>query len=677
MKKIIIMLMFSALILFALEYKTTEKVKATDADWIVYMTNAKDSLQRDSIGQIVTARVRDSLKAVEHREIARAESLSAALRLAMIDSSKAVWDDSTNAALVVIPNDLRVGFELTLGDTLHIGDASLIDGSGDLDLYNTNFNVIGHNIVTNKELSATDTTRINNAKLINKGASNTVQFIAPADKTGNVYLDGADVSIRQNNLTFGNGASVTNPSSGIISVNATTLNVPTDSAYIHNVLKTDTAKVKRIEYLLDQIRIQLPDTISAVVGDTLQIFYRGFIEAKNPYDYQVLVTGAKGNQYNRYFEYAPVAADTVTNNYMTIFALYNDQMVLLAKDTTYIHVQKAWQPTVATILPIGDSFTYTSYWPTEFYRRLTGTGGTPAGNAFTGLSTLGNLGSAPNKRMGYSGKSWSFYLAKTSSAASLIFYFFGTHDKDASDNSSIWSDGTNNWSLTTASTGKIKFTKSGHTVDPPASGTLTHVSGATHTANITYTTIETLDGNPLWDYNNNQLNFLAYCTRNSYADIDVAIPLLSWNGLTSYQTDFTTIIGQAKQFCDSLKSQYPNAKVLLCPCTMPPVYNGMAGYGISSVYNDYFGMLISVVGLNKAYQSISQEAAYKDWVFYTNITSQFDSEYGFTHMTKKPYTRYIGTTREINSYNAVHPSEQGYYQIADAVYRQFVRYFCK
>ena len=60
----------------------------------------------------------------------------------------------------------------------------------------------------------------------------------------------------------------------------------------------------------------MPDTIYAVVGDKLQLFYRGIIKTHNPYFYDILVTCSKGNQYPRYFEYKPVSQDvgTVTFN---------------------------------------------------------------------------------------------------------------------------------------------------------------------------------------------------------------------------------------------------------------------------------------------------------------------------------------------------------------------------
>ena len=130
MKRIAIMLMFSALILFALEFKTTEHVKAEDDDWIVYMTNDLDSLQRDSIGSIVTDRIRDSIAALEHRTLEDLDSASIALRLASRDSAEQVWKDSTGQANVVILNDLTVHSELTVDNTITTGDTFILPEGG-------------------------------------------------------------------------------------------------------------------------------------------------------------------------------------------------------------------------------------------------------------------------------------------------------------------------------------------------------------------------------------------------------------------------------------------------------------------------------------------------------------------------------------------------------------------
>jgi len=490
-----------------------------------------------------------------------------------------------------------------------------------------------------------------------------------------------DIKISGNDLTYGNGASVTNPSSGILSLNSTILSVPTDSAYIANVLRTDTTHTKKIIYDADQIRVLLPDTLSAVVDDTLQVYYRGIIEAVNPYAYHITVSGTKGMMYARFFEYAAVAADTVVNNYQTIFRVYDNQYQLLAVDTTIIKVQKAWQPATMNVLPLGDSFTYAGTWSDEFYRRLTGTGGTPAGKAFTGLTFVGNLGTAPNQRIGYGGKNWFFYATKTAAATSLEYQFFDTHDKDGTDVNSIWSDGTNQWTLNSSVAGKIKLTKRSHTVDPPASGTLTHVSGATHTSDITYTAIEAIIGNPLWDYATETLSFTAYCTRNGIADIDCMATIMTWNDIGTNQpniADHIYSMAYAKVVLDKLHAEYPTAKVIWgCP-QMPPAFSGLGlEYAMTTDYGYYYGKVRSVFGYSLAAKYLISSNNYDSWVYYCPTMQGFDNEYSYTAITKKPNYRYPYTLREDVQTGGIHPNAYGYYQMADVVYREFVRLYCK
>ena len=433
--------------------------------------------------------------------------------------------------------------------------------------------------------------------------------------------------------------------------------------------------------VIQNIRVLLPDTLSAVVGDTLQIFYRGIVEAPNLYNYHVVVSCAKGRMYNRYFEYAPVATDT-TATYPLILRVYSPQFRLLGSDTTVVRAESVWHSSVATILPLGDSFTSSSYWATEFYRRLTGTGGTPAGNALTGITTIGNLGVAPNQRIGYSAKTWSFYATETAVASTTKFWFFSTHDKDTTDYTSVWSDGANNWTLDSLHVGKLAFTKTGHTVSAPASGTLTHVSGATHTGDITYTSIESIDGNPLWDYSTSALSFAAYCTRNSFADIDLGIFLMTWNECIYNNYYLASMINTTycRTVLDVFHVDFPTAKIMLAPPTMPPAFSGLSSdyYGATN-YAYYYGLVRTVNGYNLAMKSLIKESAYKDWVTYCPIVIGFDNEYGFnvTSTTKKVNIRDTSNLREYISINYIHPSQYGYYQIADVIYREFVRLYCR
>jgi hypothetical protein len=71
-------------------------------------------------------------------------------------------------------------------------------------------------------------------------------------------------------------------------------------------------------------------------------------------------------------------------------------------------------------------------------------------------------------------------------------YVYATHDKTSDDYSSIWADGNaSQWTLTSQIAGRLTFTRYWRNLpDMPATGTLTHVSGATNTGNITYTDVD-------------------------------------------------------------------------------------------------------------------------------------------------------------------------------------------
>ena len=51
------------------------------------------------------------------------------------------------------------------------------------------------------------------------------------------------------------------------------------------------------------VRMVLAAQYDLVVGDTFQLYYRGVIEAPNPYCYSIVATCEKGSNYPRYFEY--------------------------------------------------------------------------------------------------------------------------------------------------------------------------------------------------------------------------------------------------------------------------------------------------------------------------------------------------------------------------------------
>lgn len=92
-------------------------------------------------------------------------------------------------------------------------------------------------------------------------------------------------------------------------------------------------------------------------------------------------------------------------------------------------------------------------------------------------------------------------------------------------------------------------------------------------------------------------------------------------------------------------------------------------------YSDTYGNVVTVLNMNKAYQDWCNEAAYSSFLEFVNVSSQFDSENNMPETDKAVNAR--STKTEKIGTNGVHPSTEGYYQIGDVVFRDFVANFCQ
>ena len=266
------------------------------------------------------------------------------------------------------------------------------------------------------------------------------------------------------------------------------------------------------------------------------------------------------------------------------------------------------------------------------------------------------------------------------------------------------------------------FTTSSFDNVPEASGVLTKVSG-NGDATLTFTSVTRESTNPLWDADNNKMSFIPYANQYCNGQIDVVIAQLGWNGMASaYQTVFSSVESKVKQFADCLHSEFPHAKLKILGLALPSQTGACSStYSLTTVpYSDTYGLTVNVININKLYQQIANESGYSDFVEYIPIAQQFDAEnsYPFNVRLKnnrliiKPFVSdgyykigdivkhennfYICTNEGIvgqweNVYqaylpydpyerfdtNAVHPSDGGYNQIADAVYRNIVANYCQ
>ena len=425
-------------------------------------------------------------------------------------------------------------------------------------------------------------------------------------------------------------------------------------------------------------RVILPDVFHAVVGDTLQLFYRGIVEHPYPYFYNIEFKCDIGKNTARYFEVTPTAEQAGDHAVTVRVRDHLDNILTEATAILRVHAVGESPSLRKNVLCVGDSLTSSGTWCREALRRLTETGGTPAG---IGLSNIRFIGTKKNGECGYEGYggwTWGSYLAEPKKTT-LGMWVYGSHDKGSTDQHSLWEDASGNiWSMETIETSRIKFTRyQDHTAPMPlGEGTLHHYQNATHTAEINYDETVYAEGNPFWDGDEGQVNFRTYCERNGFDRVDYMVTLLSWNGMAaSYYGNSDTLISNhvnsAKTLLRILHEQYPNAKVKMMGIQLPSLNGGTGhSYGATGQYSNWYGLVRAVMNMNLAYQSMANEDEFKDYVEFINISAQFDSENNMPRQTK-PVNIRSSLTEQVGT-NGVHPSTDGYYQIGDVAYRALV-----
>ena len=369
----------------------------------------------------------------------------------------------------------------------------------------------------------------------------------------------------------------------------------TYESYVFNVHVDDTK-----EY----VNVFLADEYELVAGDNFQLFYRGVVQAVNPYDYYIKVTCSKGSAFPRYYEWNPTA-ENVGRHKLTLQVMDNNGN-LLGEDSTTLVVKEAVEPTEnINILCIGDSLTAGGYWPGEMNRRLIGEGGTPAANSFSNISFVGAK-------------------SKTINGYKVNF------------------EGTGGWTWATFLSEK----------------------------------------SPLYNPATEEISFKYYCEQNGIETIDCLYTLLTWNGQgTAFKTNYSVSTGHfadAAKLIDILHEEYPDAKVRCLGIQIPSQNGGMGyNYGANGGYSDSYGMLVSAMNYNATLEDFCQQDKYKNFVKYVDVAGQFDTDYNMPNTQKAVNNR--SSVTETFGTNGVHPSVNGYYQIADAAYRAMIhdiqRYF--
>jgi len=180
------------------------------------------------------------------------------------------------------------------------------------------------------------------------------------------------------------------------------------------------------------------------------------------------------------------------------------------------------------------------------------------------------------------------------------------------------------------------------------------------------------DTSPFWNSALGRLDFQNYVTVNGFGSIDLNYCLMTWNGQSlglKNAEDHAGLIADAKVYLDQLHSDFPSCKVKLMSVPLPDMTGGLDG-NLSLNYNNYYGLVQTINGLNLAYQKLANETTYSSFVEFVNTSTQFDSENNYPYIDV-PLNSRNSLTEKRGANSGIHPSTEGYYQIADIAFRNF------
>lgn len=445
------------------------------------------------------------------------------------------------------------------------------------------------------------------------------------------------------------------------------INMPADSFIVGENIKRIDFDIKRIENNMSikpKLLLKLPEKFDLVVGDTFELFYKGIINASNTDYYDISIDSSKniGQAYKRKYVYTPKSSE-IGKRVVTFNLLDNLGNKLESQQVIFNIVDVPKNPTeIKNILCIGDSLSAYGVWINEFRKRLIGTSSHIPFN-ITNVNFIGTKENDGTMFEGYGGWTYNSYL--TANVSSDFMYIYGTFDKTEVDQHSVYKDSDGNqWKLETITPNKIKIIQISWISTLPSSGTLTWVSGGQNHSNIVYTSSEQAEGNPFWNANTKTVDFSWYAQKHKVSKIDYVYILLGWN--ETYKTT-EQLTNDCKQLLNHILKDFPNCKIGLIGLQVPSQNGFGENYGITWKYYD---KLQHIWKIQEIYQTISKDSQYTGKVDYINISAQFDSEYNMPHTERNANIR--TTQKEYVQTNGVHPENDGYMQIADAVTRNFL-----
>ena len=509
-------------------------------------------------------------------------------------------------------------------------------------------------------------------------------FTADSPKSGYINIDNvAEVIVDWSVLTtpFGSGAYFDGVGTGIkyIQENIFSKEIPyrldTLEAQSKDLSERTSELENVVEHIGNNVVICIPDIIYAVVGDTLQLYYKSILRCVNYQNYDINFICDIGHQYPRYYEVTPLPSN-IGDHSISIKIKDNNNNILNEKNVMLKVVNVTNSPlSQLNVLAVGASATQDGQWASEFKRRLIGTGGTPTGRQLTNITFVGR------KSVTYDGKhvnleaTGGYQFGSYTSTSERLHKFFFTEQKPAGSLNvgDVYSFTGHNYTIKeiNLSDGVGNISCIGDT-DVTGSGTLTKVSG-TGSASMEFASSRS-DGNPF--VYNGVIDIQQYADDYCNGQIDVIYTELFGNALNAYSDIFPTALNNMRTFINQFKTVFPNIKFCIGIPWCPDVRGGMGvNYGAAGGWSLVYGMKYSFMNLCNQLQKYITDNNLGDYVYICNWLNEFDEENDFRQTTKPVNTR--SEVTEIFGVNGVHPSIVGYNQMADSAYRLFVSKFCQ
>jgi len=175
------------------------------------------------------------------------------------------------------------------------------------------------------------------------------------------------------------------------------------------------------------------------------------------------------------------------------------------------------------------------------------------------------------------------------------------------------------------------------------------------------------------------VDFEQYRLDNGLDVPNVAQIMLTWNDvwITRTNSEWDTWTKDVYTFLDAYKLAFPSVDVKLISPPMPSTNGGLGtnygAQGLNSASNESL-MKINCLRMALIYERISKESGY-EYVEHIQSALQMDSVNNMISIPKAVNTR--NPTTEPFGLNGVHPADVGSWQLADAIYRNFVNNYCQ